>query len=244
MTRIFIADCESTGLDPAKDQVIELAMMELPETPAAFLKAPLEDLDMTHSLYSHTAPMKLGAIVAHGITPDMLEGCPEFFRAGGSGDAGYMIGHNVDFDAGFLDQQGSKRICTLAIARSMWPELDSHSQGAVLHHVARLANKGDVWARDLNKGAHRADADVMNCARILKYMIFAIARDHELKGGLSWEDLYQYSLDCRIPKIMTFGKFKGLPVEDVEQSWAEWYVKTDTADPCVMTALRRAGKVA
>jgi len=244
MTRVFIADTETTGTDPAVDQVVELAMMELPDTPALFLKAQLEDLEMTHKLYSHTAPMKLGALAAHGITPDMLDGKPVFDREKDPGLGGYMIGHNVDFDAEFMDNQGCKRICTLAIARAMWPEIDSHTQGAVLHHVARLANKGDAWARDLNKGAHRADADVMNCARILKFMIFVIARDHELKGGISWEDIYQYSLDCKVPKVMSFGKFKGMPIADVEQSWAEWYAGTDTADKWVLMALQRAGKLA
>lgn len=241
--RVFIADTECTGTDPAKDQVVELAMMDLPKTPEAFMKAKLEELPMFHSLYGHDVPMSLGALAAHGIPSSELDGLKKFDRANGSGMRGYMIGHNVDFDSNFLDNQGCKRICTLALARSVFPMLDSHTQSAVLLHIARLTKKGEAWGVDLIKGAHRADADVMNCARVLKYLIFMISKDKPVVGGYSWEDIYQVSLEARIPKVMSFGKFKGLEVQDVEPAWAEWYAGTDTADPFLLMAFRRHGVI-
>lgn len=239
--RVFIADTECTGADAAADQVIELATMDLPGAPEAFVKAKLEDLVTFHSLYGYDCPMSLGALVAHRINPAELEGLPKFERATGSGLRGYMIGHNVDFDSEFLDNQGCSRICTLAMARTLFPGIDSHSQSAVLLHISRLTKRGEAWALDLIKNAHRADADVMNCARILKYMIWLIMKDNPVKGELSWEDVYQFSLDARIPKVMTFGKFKGVEVQDVEPSWAEWYAKQDNADKYVLSAFRKHG---
>lgn len=244
--RVFIADTECTGVDPAKDQVVELAMMDLPSTPEAFMKAKLEDLPMMHSLYGHDVPMSLGALAAHGIPATELEGKPKFDRVNrmgknGAGESGYMIGHNVDFDSDFLDNQGCKHICTLALARYVFPDLDSHTQSAVLLHIGRITKNGEAWALDLIKGAHRADADVMNCARVLKYLIFMISKGKQVVGGLSWEDIYQVCMEARVPKIMTFGKFKGLEVQDVEPKWAEWYAGQENADKWVLTALRRAG---
>lgn len=244
--RVFIADTECTGIEAGKDQVVELAMMDLPKTPEAFMKAKLEDLAMSHHLYGHDVPMTLGALAAHRIPATELEGKPKFDRdnrmgKGGAGETGYMIGHNVDFDSDFLNNQGCKHICTLALARHVFPELDSHTQSAVLLHIGRITKNGEAWALDLIKNAHRADADVMNCARVLKYLIFMISRGKQVVGGLSWEDIYQVCLEARIPKVMAFGKFKGLEVQDVEPSWAEWYAKQDNADKWVLTALRRAG---
>lgn len=236
--RVYIADTECTGIDPDADQVIELAVMDLPDTVEAFLKAKIEDLPMEHCYFGHTAPMKFGALNTHHINPDRLKGLKPF---GGqlANPGGYMIGHNADFDSGFLGCAGAKRICTLALARNLWPDIDSHSQGAVLYYIAYQTGKGYQWATDLLKNAHAADADVMNCARILKYAIMTIERRTGQK--LDWEGLYKYSLEARIPKIMTFGKFAGQPVEEVEPSWAQWYAGTDKPDPFVMSALRQAG---
>lgn len=244
--RVFIADTECTGTEAGKDQVVELAVMDLPKTPEAFMKAKLEDLAMSHHLYGHDAPMTLGALAARRIPATELEGKPKFDRdnrmgEGGAGETGYMIGHNVDFDSEFLNNQGCKHICTLALARHVFPELDSHTQSAVLLHIGRITKNGEAWALDLIKNAHRADADVMNCARVLKYLIFMISRNKQVVGGLSWEDIYQVCLEARIPKVMAFGKFKGLEVQDVEPSWAEWYAKQDNADKYVLAALRKHG---
>lgn len=244
--RVFIADTECTGTDAAKDQVIELAMMDLPATPDAFMKAKLEDLPMFHSLYGHTVPMALGALVAHRIPSTELEGLPLFDRdnrmgKGGAGQIGYMIGHNVDFDSDFMNNQGCKRICTLALARSLFVGLDSYQQSAVLLHIGRITGKGEAWALDLIKNAHRADADVLNCARVFKYLIYLISRNRPVVGGYSWEDIYQVSLEARIPEYMTFGKFKGEHVRDVAPSWAEWYETQDNTYPFVIAALRKYG---
>lgn len=242
MDRSFIADTETTGFGD-KAQVIELARMELPATPLEFIKGKLESFSMFHQHYGHTEPMQLGAMVTHRIIPEDLVGKPLFEGLDYVGR--YMVGHNVDFDATILGALGAKRICTLALSRWMWPELDSHSQGAVMYHIAYLTGKGNAWARDLLQNAHAADADVMNCARILKYIMHIIMRTHDKGAAMSWEDVYQIAMDARIPKIMTFGKFKDQPVENVEPSWAEWYAScvAPPPDPYVLIALKRAGKL-
>lgn len=235
--RVYIADTECTGTDPATDQVIECAVMDLPDTVEEFMKARLESLPMEHSYFGHTAPIKYGALNVHHIDPDSLKGKELFTTLANPG--GYMIGHNVDFDSDFMGCQGAKRICTLALARSLFQDLDSHAQGAVLYYIAHATGKGYQWARTLLREAHSADADVMNCARLLKYMIMVIERRGTPVD--SWETLYQISLDARIPKIMTFGRFEGQPVEAVGASWAVWYSKTETPDPYLILAFKRAG---
>jgi len=239
--KAFIVDTETTGLDFHTDQVVELARLELPDTPAEFLKMPLDgdNLPMFHELYGHTKPMALGAVVTTLINPEKLVGLPLFKAVDYVGR--YIIGHNVEFDARMTNCVGARQIDTMYLSRRLWPELDSHTQGAVLVHIALLTGRGYAWALDLIRGAHRADCDVLNCARILKYIIWTIDKEHPVKGKLTWEDLHRITDDSRVPTIMSFGKFKGQPVTAVEAGWAEWYAGTDNTDPYVIIALKRAG---
>ena len=39
----------------------------------------------------------------------------------------YLVGHNVDYDWKVIGQPEIKRICMLALCRSFFPALDSHS---------------------------------------------------------------------------------------------------------------------
>lgn len=239
----YIMDTETTGKDPAVDQVIELARLEMPATPAEFLKMPLDSVTF-HQFYGHTAPMALGAIATHMIDPDKLVGLEPFKSVDYAGR--FAIGHNVDFDCKMTNLVGCLQIDTLPLSRMLWPELDSHTQSAVLLHIGRLTNKPTSWALNLIKNAHQADADVLNCARILKYIVWLIMKNHELKGSLSWHDLHQVTQDARIPKVMTFGKHKGVAVEDVDQGWIDWYATATNPppDPYVLMAFRKAGRLA
>lgn len=241
-----IADTETTGPTPGVDQVVESAFMLLPETPAEFMKAPIETLVMKHQYFGHTVPMSLGAQDTHHILPSTLEGLAPMPYPADLPPMTYIIGHNVDFDRDMLDAKGAGSICTLALCRHFFPDLDSHRQGAVLYHLAAITKKGHEWARDLLRNAHSADADVMNCARILKYLIFMIAKSHpDIVGGLKWSDIHQVSQDARVPKVMAFGKFKGEPVSSVTPDWAKWYAGcTDPKpDPYVLIALKKEGLI-
>jgi exodeoxyribonuclease X len=114
----------------------------------------------------------------------------------------YLIGYNIDYDWRVIGEPPIKRICVLALARSLLPGLDSYSQSAVLYHLIR------TQARELLKGAHSADADVYNCRIILSHFIRMLAPS---SVQLSWEGIWAYSEQARIPKVMTFGKHKGVP---------------------------------
>lgn len=238
-----IGDTETTGPNVGTDQVIESAFLSLPDTPAEFMKAPFESMVMQHQYFGHTVPMTLGAQDTHHILPEALAGLDPMPYPAPMPPTTYLIGHNIDFDRDMLDAKGAAGICTLALARRYFPELDSHRQGAVLYHIARITKRGEAWARDLLRSAHSADADVLNCGRILKYIIYLIDRDNKVKGQLSWGDIYQVSQDARVPKIMAFGKFKGQPVSEVTPQWAEWYAGTDNADPYVLIALKKEGLI-
>jgi exodeoxyribonuclease X len=59
----------------------------------------------------------------------------------------------------------------------------------------------------------------------------------------SLEDLYAFSEDARVPRLMTFGKFKGQPISAVDKGYANWYRRQSDTDPYVIEAFRREGLV-
>jgi exodeoxyribonuclease X len=82
--------------------------------------------------YNPGKPITLGALVTHHIMDEELVDCPLVASFTPPGHVDYIIGHNVDFDWEVIGKPEVKRICTLALARKLWPELDSHNQIALV----------------------------------------------------------------------------------------------------------------
>jgi exodeoxyribonuclease X len=145
----IIFDTESTGIDAP--QLIEAAWIRVPDPNT------LVSIESFHQRYKPSKPIALGALATHHIMDEDLVDCPPptDFRLPPGID--YLVGYNIDYDWRVIGEPPIKRICVLALARSLLPGLDSYSQSAVLYHLIR------AQARELLKGAHSADADVYNC---------------------------------------------------------------------------------
>ena len=181
--------------------------------------------------YRPTKPPKWGAIATHHIFMSELEGLPESTRAARDlPPAEYWIGHNIDFDWKALGCPPVKRICTLALARELWPEVDSHSLVALTY----FTKGAHVATRERVRNAHSALEDVWLCAELLRTIMYVAKID-----GLP--ALYAASEEARIPKIMTFGKHKGKRVDEVDRGYANWYRRQEDTDPYLLEAFRRAG---
>ena len=105
-----------------------------------------------------------------------------------------------------INQPNIKRICTLALARRVWPELDSYNQSALLYFIA--GHK----ARDKLKNAHSALADVKNCEILLR----AICNKLEITSA---EELWIKSELARIPTHINFGKHKGSIISEIPKDY-------------------------
>lgn len=250
MALAVIIDTEATDKDPKTSQVIELAEWQIGVSPAQFMDQTLPFLTdgpnnagPTNHLYGHSVPIKFGAMAAHHILPEELVGLPLFESYNTPLFCDYVIGHNIDYDAEVLGlDKGVRRICTLALARRMWPQLDAHNQTALMYYIGSLHEGGYAWARDRLKNAHRAADDVENCAIVLQHLLFAIYKVAPEALEL-WETLYQFSEEARIPTHMTFGKHAGEPISAVPYGYVKWYLGTDDQDPYLVKAFRRAGKI-
>lgn len=226
---IVVLDTETTGRTPA--EVIELAWVTITEgvwTKAAIYK---------HQHYKPEVGSCFGALATHHIHDDELVNYPPSKEARIPADITYIIGHNIDYDWEVLGKpEHVKRICTLAMARALHPELDSHKLGA----LAYAFSKNYSSTRQQLKGAHTAAADVELCYGILVELIDkAKAKGETLKTA---EDLWNFSERCRVPTIMSFGKHKGLPIKDLPRDYISWCLRQPDFDPYVIKAMKGVGK--
>lgn len=221
--RIIIADTETTGIEDS--EVIELAYLDL-GTDLSMSPAPI-----FHQFYTPTKPITLGALAAHHILPSTLVDYPAPTCAKIPEDTTYIIGHNVDFDWKVLGSPGVRRICTLALARRAWPDIDSYSQSALMYHIHGATER----TRDRLADAHSAAADILFCYDILK-AVCEVLDIHNI------EQLYAASEDARIPQVMPFGKHKGTAIKDIPRDYVLWYRRQIDPDPYLLEAFKRAGK--
>lgn len=226
----YIVDTETTGEDPIPE-VIELAIIRCNRDPADEPYTPV-----FCGFFKPTGRILFSAMAVHHILPEELAGEPDSATAKTylPADMEYMIGHNVDYDWKALGQPACKRICTLAISRFIWPGNDGHSQSALAYQLsADLA-----VTRELLRGAHGATVDVEICHAILRAML----DQPQLKHLGTWEALYQFSENARVPRYWTFGKHKDSPIQGTDAGYLGWCLRQDFIDEYVKAACRLALK--
>ena len=216
MSRSIIFDTEATGIK--EPVLIEAAWLEL---------ASIDPFTVTNPFvqrYNPGKPITLGALATHHIMEEELTDCPPASSFKLPDDVSYIIGHNVDFDWEVIGKPEIKRICTLALARKLWPDVDSHTQSALLYFLERNT------AREQLRNAHSALTDVGICAVILDHICQQL-------GVKTAEDLYAESEKARIPTTMPFGKHKGMLLSDIPSDYKQWLLTQGDIDPNLRKAL-------
>ncbi len=218
----IIFDTETTGNEVA--EIIEAAWLQV--------KNPytLDIVDEYCERFKPTQPISLGALSTHHILDEELQNCPPSRSFALPQDVQYIIGHNIDYDWEVSGRPAVKRICTLAIARHLLPNLDSHSQSALVYYFDRKK------ARQRLQSAHSALADVHNC----RYNLIALMDCLQEQGRTvpqTWEELWQLSEQARIPSIMPFGKHRGQPIATLPRDYQDWLLRQHGLDPYVKQAI-------
>ncbi len=221
----YILDTETTDNTDSPD-VIQLAIM-------GPMATPLTEAPTVAFGYKPTKPITAGALATHHI---IAEHFPTWAGFRLPEDCAYLIGHSVDFDWRAIGSPNVKRICTLMLARQVWPDTEGHSLGACMYRI-----HPHPVARELVKQAHDAQADVYLCLRLLIHLY-----EDQFGQALTWEELWRVSEEARIPKLFTFGKHKGARIADIRRedpSYVGWLLsgKCDVVndDPYLRQALTR-----
>lgn len=194
-------------------------------------KLSLDKKQIFDQLYQVGQPISYAAMAVHHILESDLVGQPFYNEFQLPTQTTYIIGHNVDYDIAAIARCGVdvsqlKPICTLALARHVWENAEAHNISALIY----LISKGSDKAREMLKGAHRADADIILTANILMHII------HQLNIQ-DIEQLYVASEQARIPKSITFGKYKGTAIQDLPADYIQWLMRQEDLDPYLRKAL-------
>ena len=197
-------------------------------------KLTLDKTQIFDQLYSVDEPISYAAMAVHHILESELVDQPHYTTFTLPSDTTYIIGHNIDYDIRALekcgvDSKNIKAICTLALARLVWPDAEAHNISALIYMIT----KGSAKARDMIKKAHRADMDIILTANILMHEI------HHLKIK-TIEELYEASEDARIPRSINFGKHRGTAITDLPADYMQWLLRQEDLDPYLRKALENA----
>jgi DNA polymerase III subunit epsilon len=159
-----IVDVETTGLSPRANNIIEIGLVKI---------SNLKIVDTFHTLINPGRDIPYFISNLTGITNDDVYDAPFFedivedickFIS-----EGIITAHNLSFDKSFLrrefiycgrEELSNTTLCTLRLARRLYPMLRSKSLGSISSHL-----------RIFNSGEHRALSDAESTAKILLKMI-------------------------------------------------------------------------
>jgi DNA polymerase-3 subunit epsilon len=177
-----VVDVETTGLDPERDRVLEVAVVRI--TPWGVTTAEYSTLIRPDGPVPEPGPdadPEAAAVAAaiHGISTDELGEAPTFRQVAAALAArlagAVVAGHNVAFDLAFLTSEFRRlgvevpplpAVCTHALAALLFPELERHRLADCCDHAGIVLD-----------GAHTALGDARATARLLgAYLATARAR--------------------------------------------------------------------
>lgn len=203
-TLIRVIDTETTGFDdPAEMVEIGWTDVRLFPTGWAIESGP-------HSrLVNPGMPISFGAMAVHHITQAEAETgiSPDEARRLVKTGADILCAHNAAFDSRFIPGNEPPFICTYKAAKTAWPELQSHSNGAIRYE------RGLVPADDPRaQPSHRAGPDTWVTAHILLDLL----KEYEV------EKLIDIASKPVLLLKMNFGKHEGLRFSELPFDYLDW----------------------
>lgn len=194
MAGATILDTETTGIDDPRPCQIAWSEAFSDLRPVIVGNRPIE---LHSQFFNPGKPISYGAMATHHIMPTELIGAPPWTTYTLPPDTGYLIGHNIDYDWQALGQPDVKRICTLALAKRLWPQADSHSLTALMY----MLNGEGIRMHVMN--AHDASVDIGLCRNLLAHIL-----EHPQGAQVeTLEQLWELSEVARVPEFMDFGKY-------------------------------------
>lgn len=210
---VFVCvDCESTGLDPIHDKVIEVGA----------IRFTLDQvLGMYESLIDPQCEIPAESMAIHHITPEMLQGKPKEHEVIQDvmqfiGRA-TLIGHGISFDLQLLDEAARRSghssslitrpaMDTLRLAR-LYGQSPKNSLEALRHHFAIPPET-----------AHRAMDDAIVNMKVFKALV---------KQFRTTEQVFKALEQPILMRAMPLGKHKGRPFKEVPISYLRWAAHQD-----------------
>lgn len=210
---IFVCiDCETTGLDPVQDRIIEVA---------AVLFTTNEIIDRFESLVDPECVIPESSIAIHNITQEMIAGkplmislVPKLLEFIGNR---IIVGHGVGFDIEVIALAAERGGIASNLRRNLY--LDTLRMAR--HYGESPVNSLEQLRRHFNiefEGPHRAMNDVMVNMEVFKYLA---------KYYKTTEQIFEVLSRPVLLKIMPLGPHKGRLMKEVPLEYLYWAANKD-----------------
>lgn len=219
---VRVIDLETTGTDPASDEICEIASIDIRK-----IGGDLGAANPLSTLVAITKPMPAQASAVHHIIDRDLIGAPKIEDAlipfSEHSDAELvLVAHNADFERAFLRPyiREPKWICTYKVALRLLPDLPSHSNQFLRYHFGLIEPMGVGRA---TVEAHRALSDCYVTAAVFL----------QLMQMTKFQQMIAWSEEPPLKSRITFGtKHKGLRYDspDVPVSYLRWIINESSLD--------------
>lgn len=205
LTLIRVADTETTDIDlPAE-------MVEIGWTDVRLFAGGWEiERGPVSALVNPGMPIKFGAMATHHISQAEAETGidPDEARRRVESGADYLCSHNNEFDRKFIPGNRLPWICTYKVAKTVWPNLQSHKNGAIRYELDLCI--GDERAEP----SHRAGPDTWVTAHILL----------KLLPLLTLQEMVTISRNPLLMEKINFGQHDGARFVDLPDSYLDWMI--------------------
>ena len=233
MAKYILFDTETTG-NQEEDRIIQVGAMIVDA------KGEVEVFD---ELCSTVLPIKIEAMVVHGITPDLIAGKglfteTNFYKTLESlnNQENYLIAHNMPFDMGMMEKEGFvsqiQIIDTLRVAKHLLPEQKSKAL-QYLRYALELYKEEQAEADKYNITikAHDAIGDVLVMKLLLSKLV-ALTKEQfpDANPMVKMEELTKIPIFI---ETFAFGKHKGKKISEVCNSdigYINWMQKNMDLD--------------
>ena len=210
---IFVCiDCETTGLDPHADRVIEVAAVRFD---ANQIYERFETLIDPERLISPES------MAIHNISDEMVAGkpkikeiLPELLKLIGNH---IIVGHGIKFDIDLVANAAEREGIPCSIRKNRYLDtlrLARHYGESPINSLEQLRKHFNIE----EEGAHRAMNDVVVNLEVFKYL------SHRYK---TTKQLFDLLANPILMKIMPLGPHKGRLIKDVPLQYLQWAAYKD-----------------
>ena len=205
-------DCETTGLDPVGDRLIEIAVV---------LFTFNEILDSYETLIDPEKPIPEYTTGIHHITDEMVEGKPKgsevMRKVLKMVDKHIIVGHGIQLDIAFIAEECKRTAIPCTITEN--PFLDTLRMARLygespINSLERLRQHFNI----AEEGAHRAMSDVIVNIEVFKYLA---------EGFKTTKDLQERLKKPIQLRLMPLGKHKGRSFNDIPVEYLQWAIHKD-----------------
>ncbi len=221
--KVIFLDTETTGNEPVKDFVCQLAFKTSDETFCELFKPPVpippEASAVTHITNKHVADKKAFSESDNYSTIKLM------LEASNA----VMVAHNAKFDLAIISKEGivpTNFICTLRVARAL--DKDNVIPQYKLQYLRYYL---DI---DIEADAHDALGDVLVLEKLFERLLTKTMKEYSLDQDGAIEKMIEISSKPSLMNLFSFGKHNGktvAEVKNIDPGYLDWMLTQKEQNP-------------